>query len=271
MKSLHHRLSVLLGTMTAGSVAMLPFAQAQTTTTQNTYQQTEPVRSGTTTTTRTYTTTQPYQPGQTRSYTTSPTTQPGTTTTRTYTQTPTRTPTTTTTTTRTYTSTPGSTSTASPGTSTTTRTYTTTPSSSNSVTQTYTTSRSAPAPQANSSIPDPNAINQLLWSTLSGIESAYERKDYSALWQTLSPRLKSETSPSGLKIQFALLHDSGISLKSGLGRTPRFELAPYLIEDGRLRLRGSFDTQPRDILFDLLYVNDRGHWKLDAIAFANGN
>lgn len=119
-------------------------------------------------------------------------------------------------------------------------------------------------------VPDLDTLYLILWSTLSNIEDARLRQSYEVLWTTLSPRLQTELNPHMLKQQFASLTQSKMYLAKAIGVTPTFEIAPHLLKDGRLRLRGNFDTNPTDIRFDLLFTHHNELWRLDAIAFAHG-
>ena len=127
------------------------------------------------------------------------------------------------------------------------------------------------SPDNSTGIPDLTTIYQILWSTTANIQQANKNGDYSMFWRTISPRLQSELTPTLLGTQFASLRSSGIAIDSTIGAVPTFELAPHVISDGRMRLRGSFDVAPKDVRFDLLYVKAQGLWRLDAIAFAEGD
>lgn len=119
-------------------------------------------------------------------------------------------------------------------------------------------------------VPDNHTVHALLWATNFNIELAVTKSDYSLLWQSLSPRLQSELTQEALRQQMADLRRNGLDLKPTIGQPVRFEVAPHLLSDGRLRLRGSFDTPPNGVRFDLLYVHHNDLWRLDAIAFAQG-
>lgn len=119
-------------------------------------------------------------------------------------------------------------------------------------------------------VPDLETLYLILWSTLANIESARTGQDYQMLWRTISPRLQSELDPTTLQISFASLNDSQMKLGDAVGKTPVFEIAPHIVADGRLRLRGKIPSSPKMVRFDLLYVHVNGLWRLDAIAFAEG-
>lgn len=103
------------------------------------------------------------------------------------------------------------------------------------------------------------------------IGTAQNTGDYSALRASLSPRLQRETTAEMMSAQFGILKQSQMDLGRTVGHQPAFELAPHRIEDGRMRIRGTFNIDPMPIRFDLLYAPVGSSLRLDAIAFAEGN
>lgn len=141
--------------------------------------------------------------------------------------------------------------------------------------QRSTTSSTRPATRTQrattSGVLDAQATSQLLWSTMHLIGTAQNTGDYGALRASLSPRLQRETTAEMMSAQFGILKQGQMDLGRTVGRQPAFELAPHRIEDGRMRIRGTFNIDPMPIRFDLLYAPVGSSWRLDAIAFAEGN
>ena len=119
-------------------------------------------------------------------------------------------------------------------------------------------------------VPDGATLHQIIWSTLMVISDAQNQGDFSYFQQIISPRLRSEVVADDLPSYFEGLRSNREQLTGAIGEPADFELIPYLLPDGRLRLRGAFDVAPRDLRFDLLYANVQGVWMVDAIAFADG-
>ena len=119
-------------------------------------------------------------------------------------------------------------------------------------------------------VPDGATLHQIIWSTLMVISDAQAQEDFSSFQQIISPRLRSEVAADDLPSYFEGLRSNREQLTGAIGAPADFELIPYLLPDGRLRLRGAFDVAPRDLRFDLLYANVHGVWMVDAIAFADG-
>ncbi len=148
-----------------------------------------------------------------------------------------------------------------------TRTYVSSHPSARNVTQGGT-SQTITYHPAESGAPSTAAASRLVRSTVSVINQSAGRQDYRLLWYLLSPRLQAELDPETIAARFSDLSMRGIALDQALGSTPEFDLEPYLLEDGRLRLRGRFPVNPQSVRFDLIFVRHSGVWKLDAIAFA---
>jgi len=116
-------------------------------------------------------------------------------------------------------------------------------------------------------VPDVVTLYHILWSTMEVISEAQGSGNFAGFTQILSPRMRSEVPSGDLPRIFQGLKPHEDKLGKSVGKEALFELDPYLMSDGRMRLRGLFDVA-EGLRFDLLYQNVDGVWYVDAVAFA---
>lgn len=120
-------------------------------------------------------------------------------------------------------------------------------------------------------VPNVETLQKILWSTLYVMDEARATGDFDGFLNILSPRMKDEYTPAKLPKAFQEMTDEQQQIRKAVGAPVMFELQPYLLQDGRMRLRGAFPTEVDEALrFDLLYTNVDGVWYVDAMALAKG-
>jgi hypothetical protein len=125
----------------------------------------------------------------------------------------------------------------------------------------------ARAPPAAANLPAPDRLTSLkmLWSMMAAVDHANRTGNYSVLRDLGSAAFQSRNNPANLAAIFAALRDRNVDLADTLVVTPIWEIAPTVVQQRVLRMRGSFPLRPEAIAFDLLFTWDGG-WRLDAIA-----
>lgn len=133
----------------------------------------------------------------------------------------------------------------------------------------------APAPAQNQAqaqpVPVQNQVAALMMlrSMMAAVDHANRTGNYSVLRDMGSTVFQQNNNQATLTTIFANLRERGVDLSNTLVLTPVWEIPPSLIAGGRaLRMRGTFPIQPLPIRFDMVFVMDRGGWRLDAISIA---
>jgi hypothetical protein len=127
--------------------------------------------------------------------------------------------------------------------------------------------RSAPAQQAAPAQPVPDRMTalKLLWSTMAAADHANATGNYSVLRDLGSAGFQRLNNPATLATVFATVRQQRIDLANTLLVEPSWEIAPTMIAQGQLRMRGRFPLRPTSIAFDLIYEWDNG-WRLHGIS-----
>jgi hypothetical protein len=115
---------------------------------------------------------------------------------------------------------------------------------------------------------DATTAFKLVWSTIAAVDHANRTGNYSVLRDLGAPSFQSSNDPARLAANFSALRNARIDLETALVVTPALEFPPTIMEQGLLRIRGSFPIRPSRIGFDLLYQNVSGQWRLFGIAVA---
>lgn len=127
----------------------------------------------------------------------------------------------------------------------------------------------ASAPAANQAgVPDPIVINKLLWSAMAALDHANQTGNYSVLRELGAPSFQASNSAANLSSIFQALRNQQLDLGYTLVVGPTFQYRPAIVQNGLLRVRGSFPLRPAPIGFDLLFQNIAGQWRIFGIAVA---
>jgi hypothetical protein len=127
----------------------------------------------------------------------------------------------------------------------------------------------APAPAANQpGVPDPIAVNKLIWSMMAAVDHANQTGNYSVLRDLGAPSFQAGNSAASLAGIFQGLRNQKVDLGYTLLVGPNLQYPPAIVQDGLLRVRGAFPLRPAAIAFDLLFQNISGQWRIFGIAVA---
>lgn len=115
-------------------------------------------------------------------------------------------------------------------------------------------------------VPDWLIIHKLVWSAMAALDQANQTGNYSVLRDLGSPGFQANNSAATLGATFQALRAEQIDLSYTLLVAPNLETSPAIVEEGLLRVRGSFQLRPTPIGFDLLFENIAGQWRIFGIA-----
>ncbi len=109
-----------------------------------------------------------------------------------------------------------------------------------------------------------SVINESIWLLGSGIN----RNDLNDFYNHISRLWQSQTDEPSLKMAFREFIEKKIDLTIVQGQTPVLSEAPYIDQDGVLRLKGYYPTQPYMVQFDLGYLYEHPYWRLISISIS---
>jgi len=81
-----------------------------------------------------------------------------------------------------------------------------------------------------------------------------------------APGFQSANPPAKLAEVFANLRSQRIDMSPVVLFLPKLLAPPSITEDGMLRLAGAYDTQPKQVHFDLVFERISGQWRLFGIS-----
>jgi hypothetical protein len=108
----------------------------------------------------------------------------------------------------------------------------------------------------------------MIWSAMAAVDHANRTGNYSVLRDLGSPSFQASNSAVALSGIFQALRAQQLDLGYTLLVGPNLQYPPALVQDGLLRIRGSFPLRPAAIGFDLLFQNIAGQWRIFGIAVA---
>jgi len=124
----------------------------------------------------------------------------------------------------------------------------------------------APSPRtAAREIPSEEAIAMLINETVELLGEGINRNDFTDFYGHISRLWQSQTDEASLKEAFNEFISKKIDLTIVRGETPIISEPPYIDQDGILRLKGYYATQPYLVQFELGYLYEHPSWKLFAI------
>jgi hypothetical protein len=111
-------------------------------------------------------------------------------------------------------------------------------------------------------VPSPEALLALIRSALIGLDHANRTGNYSVLREIGGPALQ-RLSTAQLASAFASLRAAKVDLLVSAVTTPQLTQKPAISpQGGLLQLVGFFPTQPRRLLFNIVYQPAGGEWRL---------
>jgi hypothetical protein len=109
---------------------------------------------------------------------------------------------------------------------------------------------------------------RLVWSSLAALDHANQTGNYSVLRDLGAPSFQANNSAATLAGIFESVRTAQIDLSYAFNVSPLYEAPPAVQSSGLLRVRGAFPLRPTAIMFDMLFQNINGQWRLFGIAVA---
>jgi hypothetical protein len=123
-----------------------------------------------------------------------------------------------------------------------------------------------PSPrEAAKEIPSEEALAEIINETVGLLGEGINKNDFTDFYRHISKLWQSQTDESSLKKAFDEFISKKIDLTIVHGETPVVSEPPYIDQDGILRLKGYYATQPYIVQFELGYLYEHPRWKLIAI------
>ena len=119
---------------------------------------------------------------------------------------------------------------------------------------------------AGSAVPDDYKLNILIRTTIIALNQANAAGNYSVLRDLAAPGFQAANTQARLAEIFAALRARKLDLSPILFFDPKLVQAPAIQPDGRLRVTGFFDTRPERVIFDLIFEQVTGDWRLFGLA-----
>ena len=102
----------------------------------------------------------------------------------------------------------------------------------------------------------------LIKASLMSFNDANVTGNYAVLHAKLSKPFRDQATPDKLKQAFKGFADAHVDFDIVVAKPPVPTEAAQIDDDGRLLLRGYFDTRPSRVHYDLAFVMSEGEWKL---------
>ena len=99
-------------------------------------------------------------------------------------------------------------------------------------------------------------------AVIATLDDANRTGNYSVLRDIAAPEFKAANTLQDLAVAFAPLRDSRADLAFASKVAPEFKSSSLIDQDGALQLQGRFKGDPRDIQFDMSFVEADGSWLL---------
>ena len=116
--------------------------------------------------------------------------------------------------------------------------------------------------------PPESEVARLVWGTLVALDHANRTGNYTVLRDLSASGFREVNDAARLAGIFAATRD--LPLGRSVLHAPRLGAAPEIGEDGALRLRGRIPMRPEPVLFDMLFVQEGGDWRLLGLSVARG-
>jgi hypothetical protein len=110
--------------------------------------------------------------------------------------------------------------------------------------------------------PAPELQEVLIKASLMSFNDANVTGNYAVLHAKLSKPFRDQFPPEKLKQTFKPFAYAHIDFDVVVAKPPVATDAVRIDDDGRLLLRGYFDTQPSRVHYDLAFILSEGEWKL---------
>lgn len=122
--------------------------------------------------------------------------------------------------------------------------------------------------QARPAMPSRSEVARLVWTTLIAVDQANRTGNYTVLRDLGAPGFREANDPARLASIFAKTRNPDIGLSGAVLYAPEYSEPPRIQENGMLRVRGVIPMRPEGILFDMLFQQVEGEWRLFGISIA---
>ena len=119
---------------------------------------------------------------------------------------------------------------------------------------------------ADTGIPDTATLGQMAAEAVSRLGEAVNAGDYGGFHNWISDTWRGQIQPVQLQNAFQTFKEHNVDLTIVRNQTPVFDAAANIDDDGLLNVKGTFQTSPYNVFFDLSYINENGTWKLFGIS-----
>ena len=120
---------------------------------------------------------------------------------------------------------------------------------------------SAGPTQAQLKLPNPNAQEVLIKTTLLTFNDANVTGNYLVLHAKAAKPFRDQFTPARIKEVFKEFAEKHIDFDIIAAKTPVLTQKPKIDEEGRLVFLGYFDTTPSHVYYELHYILSEGEWK----------
>lgn len=110
--------------------------------------------------------------------------------------------------------------------------------------------------------PGPEQQEVLIKSALMTFNDANVTGNYTVLHAKLSKPFRDQFPPDKLKESFKAFVEAHIDFDLIVAKPPVAAEETKVDDEGRLRLRGYFDTRPSRVNYNLAFIRSEGEWKL---------
>ncbi|MEY2565197.1 MAG: hypothetical protein QOH88_3390 [Verrucomicrobiota bacterium] len=113
--------------------------------------------------------------------------------------------------------------------------------------------------------PSITEIKKLALDSLLLFNVAIQTKSFDDFYSKIAKLWQKEITPAKLLSIFQSFVEKGVNIAPIANKEPKFDETPAVNEDGFLVVKGSYPTQPSNVLFQLKYTYEDESWKLVAI------
>jgi hypothetical protein len=117
-------------------------------------------------------------------------------------------------------------------------------------------------------MPDTNKMTLLIQSTMAAVAHANMTGNYTVLHGLAAAGFQQANTPQKVADLFAAQRSAGLDILPVILFVPKLTAQPTMDDKGMLRLTGYYDTQPQNVLFDLLFVPQAGAWRLFGVSIS---
>lgn len=123
-----------------------------------------------------------------------------------------------------------------------------------------------PVAEARPPLPTTVQMTLLIQNTMAAVGQANKTGNYTVLHALGTQSFQQVNSPAQLGEIFANLRAAKIDISPVILHQPVLSAQPGVDEKGQLRLTGYYDTKPQNVMFDTLFVVERGEWRMHGVS-----